>query len=197
MSVDRKSQILSEATNLFSHYGFDKVTIKQLAGACGISEPALYRYFKSKDDIYDEVLDSLKSMLKHEKLFDQLEDEDSLDDIMNGIAKHIITFFKANKELYRLLLFSALRQHRKARQVFREIRMPYVKYLLKRFDQLYSESKIIKKNNEITARCFVGMVFDCALGTTLWKGYQGKDYEPENIIANNVPIFIKGLSSLE
>lgn len=190
---ERKKQILEEATRLFSQHGYDKVTIKRLAAACGISEPALYRYFSSKEAIYEAVLDSLKSFLEYQGLFDRLEDQSDLQVIMMETARHILDFFKKHRGLYRLLLYSTLREHAKARQVFREIRVPYVAFLVKQLDRLYKEGRIKKKNNEITARCFIGMVFDCSLGATLWKGFQGRNYKPEEIIGNNVPIFIDGL----
>ncbi len=195
MAGKRKEQILKEATRLFSHFGYDKVTIKQLAEACGITEPALYRHYASKDAIYDEVLDSLKDLQNHEELFKALQQETELDRLLKGLASHLLGFFKTNRELYRLMLFSTLREHRKARQVFREVRSPYVDFLIEQLNRMYEAGKIVEKNNEITARCFVGMVFDCAMGASLWRGYQGRTYKPEEVIENNVPIFIRGLTT--
>jgi AcrR family transcriptional regulator len=191
--TDRRNQIINEAMRLFGHYGYDSVTIKQLAKACDITEPALYRHFSSKEEIYSAVLDSLKSLMNYEGLFGRLEKSDDPGAILSGLASHILDFFNKNRETYRLLLYSTLREHNKARKIFREIRGPYARFLAGQLDRLYSLGKIRKKNNEITARCFIGMVFDCALSSTLWKGFQGKNYRPEEIIANNVPIFIQGL----
>lgn len=195
MAGERKEQIIREAMRLFGHYGYDSVTIKQLAEACGITEPALYRHFPSKEEIYGAVLDSLKSILNYNELFERLDNETEPGVILTEMASHILDFFNLHRETYRLLLYSTLREHAKGRKLFREIRGPYVKFLTTRLDRLYSEGKIVKKNNEITARCFVGMVFDCALGATLWKGFQGKTYQPADIIANNVPIFVRGLTA--
>ena len=74
------------------------------------------------------------------------------------------------------------------------IRGNYVKFLIRQLDRLYEAGVIVEKNNEITARCFVGMVLDCAMGLSLYKGLQGRTYEPDSIIANNVPIYVRGLS---
>ena len=112
---------------------------------------------------------------------------------MHDLAQHILDFFKKHRELYRLLLYSTLREHRKARQVFRAIRSPFVDFLSGKLDELSQLGLVKKKNNQITARCFIGMVFDCALNATLWKGFQGKYFPPEEVIENNVPIFVKGL----
>ena len=65
--IDRKLQILQFATEAFSRDGYDKVTVKQLADRCGITEPAIYRHFASKDAIYIGVLESLRDRLQYEE----------------------------------------------------------------------------------------------------------------------------------
>ncbi len=195
-SFDRKAQILSEATRLFSEAGYDKVTIKQLADACSITEPALYRHYASKEAIYNAVLDSIESRLGTNELFPELEKVNEILPFLEAFALHIIHYFTKNEDIYRLLLFSALRGHNKAKKVYQIIRGSYVKFLVIQLDRFYEDGKIIKKNNEITARCFTGMVFDCALSTTLWKGFQGKAFKPEEVVANNVPIYARGLTTI-
>ena len=194
-SIDRKAQILSEATRLFSDAGYDKVTIKQLADACGITEPALYRHYSSKEAIYNSVLDSIEKRLGIDDIFHKLDKETEIEPLLEAFSLHIIRFFSKNEDIYRLLLFSALRGHSKAKRVYQIIRGSYVKFLVEKLDRFYEDGKIIKKHNEITARCFTGMVFDCALGVTLWRGFQGKTYKPEDVVANNVPIYARGLMS--
>jgi len=193
MSSDRKHQIIAESLRLFGRHGYDKVTVKQLADACGITEPALYRHFASKEAIYNAVLDSLKSFQNYAELFTRLERETDLRVILKELAGHIWTFFTAHREIYRLLLYSTLGEHDRAREVFRDIRGPYVQFLTAQLDRLYAAGRIKQRNNEITARCFVGMVFDCALSATMWRGFLGKTYKPEEVMANNVPIFADGL----
>ncbi len=192
---DRKTQIVQQASRLFAEDGFDKVTIKELADACGITEPALYRHFPSKDAIYDAVLDSIEKRLHSDQLFAQLSEEHDLTTLLETTARYILEYFTQNQDIYRLLLFSALREHTKAKRVFQMIRGSYVRFLLAQLDRLYDEKIIVKKNNEITARCFIGMVFDCALNVTLWKGFQGKDFKPNEVIANNIPIYVRGLQA--
>jgi len=192
--INRKEQILQFATEAFSRDGYDKVTVKQLADRCGITEPAVYRHFASKDAIYLAVLESLRDRLEYQELFNELQKENDLETILKSIARHIIAFYTENADMYRLLLYAALRGHDRAKRIFELIRGPYVKYLEKQLDRLQAAGLVVKKHNEITARCFVGMVFDCALGFSLWKGLQGKSYDPEASVGNNIPIYVRGLS---
>jgi AcrR family transcriptional regulator len=169
------------------------VTVKRIAEACGITEPAVYRHYKSKEDIYVAVLESLEKRLDFEGVFDELERENDIEQLLRGLAQHIIAFFTENHDIYRLLLYSALRGHGKASRIYNVIRGTYQRFLRDQLDRLYEADLIIKKNNEITSRCFTGMVFDCALAYTMWKGMQGKTYVPPDVIANNVPIYARGL----
>jgi AcrR family transcriptional regulator len=193
--IDRKKQILELATEAFSRDGFDRVTVKQLADGCGITEPAIYRHFKSKDAIYIAVLESLRHRLKYQDLFAQLQRENDIEVLLRSVAKHIIAFYTENADIYRLLLYAALRGHDQAKRIFELIRGTYVKFLFKQLERLHRDGIIIEKHNEITARCFVGMVFDCAMANSLWKELQGKSFEPEDTVNNNVPIYVRGLST--
>jgi AcrR family transcriptional regulator len=192
-AAQRRRQIIQKATELFSTHGFEKMTVRQLAGACHITEAALYRYFPSKDRIYNEVLESLREKIKMEELTGRIEGSDSIDDILFAVARNIIKTFSGNRELYRLLLFASLEGHSLAGKVFTTIRSPYVGLLAAALRRLRDGGKIQPVNPLITARCFVGMVMDCALGLHLWERMQKENFDPEVIINNNVPIYVRGL----
>jgi AcrR family transcriptional regulator len=55
MSV-RRAQILDTAARLFAERGFHGVSVAELGAACGISGPALYKHFPSKDAMLAEML---------------------------------------------------------------------------------------------------------------------------------------------
>ena len=190
---NRRAQIVEKATELFALSGFRKVSIKDIAEACGVSEAALYRHFDSKDAIYRATLDSIATRLSDDEVLAGLENEDDIEALLKGLATHIVTFFTANPAIQRLLLFSALEGHERSKTVFDLIRGRYVRFLKKQLDAMHEAGHIVEKDNEITARCFIGMVFDCALGFSLWRGMQGKVHKPSQVIANNVPIYVGGL----
>ncbi len=51
-----KEKILYEALNLFSTYGYEAVTIRQIASAVEIKESSLYNHFEGKRDILDTIV---------------------------------------------------------------------------------------------------------------------------------------------
>jgi len=194
-SAERRIQIIDKATQLFARDGYKKVTMGSVARACRVTEPALYRHFPSKSDLYDAVLISLKDRLNIDAMLEELAASEDIGEVLYGLARYVVNTYSQNTELYRLLLFSALEGHPLARRTFQDLRGVYVKFLTKKLRELDQKGKIRSVHPEITARCFVGMVTDCSLSMHLWRKLQGKVYEPEQVIRNNVPIYVAGLTN--
>ena len=49
-------KILSTATQLFIHNGYEKTSVQNIAQTASISKGAIYHHFQSKDDIFFAVL---------------------------------------------------------------------------------------------------------------------------------------------
>jgi AcrR family transcriptional regulator len=61
--VTRRDQILETAADLFAAKGFHGVSVGEIGKACGISGPALYKHFASKDAVLAEMLVSISERL--------------------------------------------------------------------------------------------------------------------------------------
>ncbi len=55
MDVKKRDKVLTAALNIFLRYGFKRVTMNDIAEAAGISRPALYLVFSSKEEIFKGV----------------------------------------------------------------------------------------------------------------------------------------------
>lgn len=51
-----KQEIVLKAQVLFQQFGMKKTTMDEIAFACGKAKSTLYHYFKSKEEVFDEVL---------------------------------------------------------------------------------------------------------------------------------------------
>lgn len=56
--METPDRILHEAIRLFEEYPRNKVSMVDVAAAVGVSGPALYRYFRNKDDLYYAALEA-------------------------------------------------------------------------------------------------------------------------------------------
>lgn len=57
----RQKEIVDHSITLIARRGIQDLTIRNIAEAIGISEPAIYRHFKSKTDVVLAVIDALEN----------------------------------------------------------------------------------------------------------------------------------------
>lgn len=62
-TLTRREQILATAAELFAARGYHGVSVADLGAACGISGPALYKHFDSKQAMLAEMLVSISERL--------------------------------------------------------------------------------------------------------------------------------------
>jgi len=53
-----KQEIMLRAEQLFAQSGFESVSMREIAEACGITKANIYYYFKDKESLYLQVLES-------------------------------------------------------------------------------------------------------------------------------------------
>ena len=59
-------KILSQASQVFSKYGFKKATMDDIAKASGMGKSSLYYYFKSKEEVFEAVVKKEADLLRIE-----------------------------------------------------------------------------------------------------------------------------------
>lgn len=57
----RKRMVVMKAMRLFAQMGYQKVSFSTISDATGIARTALYRYFKTKRDLFDEAIYEITS----------------------------------------------------------------------------------------------------------------------------------------
>ena len=53
---DTRERILWTALGLFAENGYEAVSVRDIAGALGMTKGALYRHYRNKRDIFDSIL---------------------------------------------------------------------------------------------------------------------------------------------
>ena len=62
---------------MFSKKGYEPVTVAEIAKAVGVKAPALYKHFKSKQDIFDAILIEMKSSYERQTASMQMNGVDA------------------------------------------------------------------------------------------------------------------------
>ena len=77
LKAEEKKKIITKvAQNIFSKYGLLKTTVDEIAKAARMGKASLYHYFKSKEDIFKEVVEQENRFLK-EKIREAILNEDT------------------------------------------------------------------------------------------------------------------------
>lgn len=96
--TSRREQILSTAAELFAERGFHGVSVVDLGAACGISGPALYRHFASKDAMLAEMLVSISEELLSVGR-ERIADTESPEEAIRALVGWHVDFALNNKSL--------------------------------------------------------------------------------------------------
>ena len=100
---NRKSAILKAARKLFFEKGFKSVTVESIARKAELSKGAVYLYFKSKDEIYSQILlDDIDKF--HRKVADIFEEGGQASDMLFRLSTTYVDFFLRDRELFRILM---------------------------------------------------------------------------------------------
>jgi len=99
----RRNAILRSARKEFFEKGFRAVTVDSIARRSELSKGAIYLYFKSKEEIYAQIL--LRDIDKfHEKVVSLLDPSRSASDNLRRYAEVYAAFFISDRELFRIFM---------------------------------------------------------------------------------------------
>ncbi|MBN1283152.1 MAG: TetR/AcrR family transcriptional regulator [Proteobacteria bacterium] len=189
---DRREQIARAAAALFARYGFSGVTTREIAKAAKVNEALLYRHFPTKEDLYTEII-------RH-KIAEQ---GDFIDDamlsagddaaILSYIARTFVEVVGDDHTFIRLLLFSALEDH-KLSTIFFDKRVGSVfPHLARYFERRTAEGAFRRMDPRIAVRAFVGMIMHYILTTEIFKMPEGMRVDREEAIMGFTNIFMEGV----
>jgi AcrR family transcriptional regulator len=101
---NRRSAILKAARKLFFDRGFKSVTVDNIAAKAEVSKGSVYLYFKSKEEIYTQILinDNIAAFEDLKSKFAAKEAPAA--DLLLEFADNYINYFLNDNELFRILM---------------------------------------------------------------------------------------------
>lgn len=100
---NRKKLILKSARALFFKKGFNNVTVDEIAKASELGKGSIYLYFKSKEEIYAQILlNDIDNFNQHVTVL--FDGKKSLEDLLFEFSCIYVDFFLNEPELFRILM---------------------------------------------------------------------------------------------
>ncbi len=102
----RTGEILTAAQKVMLLKGYEGATMDDIASEAGLTKPTIYQYFKTKDDLFMQLIEPLVQSLalKLEELRKELEDGkySSGRDVIKDVIGLYLSTFEENPDLYKL-----------------------------------------------------------------------------------------------
>ncbi|MGV9413967.1 TetR/AcrR family transcriptional regulator [Nocardia sp. NPDC003693] len=111
LPLRRRREIVEAAYEVFTAQGYEATAISEVAARAGIGQGTVYRYFGSKREILDHVIDfsveKVMQSVQPETLFGVAESVGELVDVVRGAVERVYELYEREPQLVRLLLVEA------------------------------------------------------------------------------------------
>ena len=186
---DRSDSILDAARTAFAEHGFENTSVAQIARLAGISDGLLYRYFRNKRDVLNEVLRRFyeRTMIDLEAIAAQ--ERPFAAQLQELIRRHLQTFVD-DVDLCRLFFAEVRTQTDYAVSPIRALNQRYTSIATGLVQKAASRGEI---REGIDPR----LVRDLIFGTVehrAWAAVQGRQIDVDKTAADLVAIVMSGLA---
>ena len=125
---ERRDSILKAAQRLFSEKGYHGVSIDEIARKVDVSPAILYRHFKSKQMLYDAVLQAMSAQ-RESYVQTVINSGTSFEDVLTGMTQVYIKSISDNPDLLRIELQSLLDKNPAASNFFKNRWKSFTDYI--------------------------------------------------------------------
>ena len=192
-SDERRSQIVRISAELFSKKGFKGTTTKAIAKKVGISEAMIFRYFPTKDDLYNSII--IDRVGDGGEIDLPIEAANQRDDckVFGTLADYLIKKNKDDTVFLRLLQFSILEGHRLSDIFFETHIKKTTQFLSHYVEQRITEGVFKGMCPFLVARGFLGMVVQYIMSEEVFWKKSELLHSRKEVVDTFVGIFLEGI----
>lgn len=182
---DKAETILQAAMMLFAEKGFSATTTRELAQRAEVNEVTLFRHFRSKTELYHQILEEIRRLYPPLLAADEVAGTDP-EILIHDFCLATLRRMNEAPHLLRLMLYAMLEEVDEIREALIEKRLDiYVASLAGAFARLQESGKCqADANPEELARLLMSQVF--GLGIMKFSGHAVFDRIDEERLAIQV-----------
>jgi AcrR family transcriptional regulator len=193
---DRRRQILEVASGIFACKGYDGATTREIAEEAGVNEALLFRHFPSKETLYWTMIEELCVAASHQGRMQKALEKGGTDfEVFRAIARDVLTRTPRDRELTRLLWFTALENHELSTRFFNAFIAGYFEALAGYIRARIRQGAFRKTDPLLAARGFLGMVVYHFLIQEFFGGDQYRKFDPEQVADTLAEIWLQGMQA--
>jgi len=195
-AIDRRQQILEAASGIFARKGYEGTTTREIAEQAGVNEALLFRHFPSKENLYSTLIEELCAARgKRSRIRQIVEHGGSDEEVFESVAREILSRTDSDRELTRLLWFTALENHGLSARLFNAVIANYFEALAGHIRERIRQGAFRKTDPLLAARAFLGMVAYHFLIQELFGGEQYQKFDPGQVARTLSQIWLAGMQN--
>jgi AcrR family transcriptional regulator len=193
-AAHRREQILDVATQLFARQGFQGTTTRQISQHARVNEALIFRHFPSKDELYWAVIErKMANVAPRERMRRELEPDGDDLEVFTNLAAEILNRRAEDQTLSRMLLFSALENHKLSHRFFETYVSDYYELLAGFIRRRIGEGQFRRVDPLLAARGFLGMVIYHSWVQELFGGKHYQKFNVEEVSGTLAEIWLQGM----
>jgi AcrR family transcriptional regulator len=193
-AADRRLQILETATGIFALQGYGGTTTREIAERAGVNEAIIFRHFPSKEELYWAVIEHTCHEGQGRKIVGKwLSGKRPHREVFAGIAEDFLRLREKDSTLSRLLLFSALENHRLSHRFFRVHIAEMYEELAQYIREQIAAGKFRPLDPLLAARGFWGMVVYHFLIQELFGGKKYQKLDAAEVAGTLADLWLQGM----
>ena len=184
--MNTEEKIIQAATLLFKQQGYTKTTTISIAEKAGVSEVTVFRYFKTKENLFKRVVMDITSKAGIPSSGSFITGD--LEKDLLFIAYHALKYFINNGKTIRMMMFETV-NHPEIVSMISEIPFQNINLISEYMKRQDKAGKINCENSYKCAEVFISSLLGYGVGLTALK-----DKEPdENEIKETAEFIVSAL----
>ena len=185
----RRQQIVDIIRNIISSKGIEYVTISEIAARIGTSKTAIYRHFKSKQDILSLLIDNIEETLM-DALDNAIVTDDPVQNLKNVLLAHL-TYARERRGTSFIVIMGVMQfSDAIIRKKISQLIQKYLRKIEKILTSAIKSGSVKKDTNpRISAIAFLGLIQSTV---TVWS-YKYFNFMPQKIHAQLWNIYWQGI----
>lgn len=194
-----KEIILFESLKLFSDKGYDGVTVRDIAEEVGIKQSSLYKHYKSKQEIFDTLVDKMQSHFRDASTYFRLPNGEVQEmtreyatggnEVLKKISSEIFHFYLNDPyaSQFRKMLSIEKYKNEAIDRIYREVYIDTaISYQAKLFEEMIKQGFMRQANSEVMALQFFSPIF---LLLNKYDGIAEKEKEAIEMLGKHIEQF--------
>ena len=153
-----RGKIIETALKLFSSEGYIGATTREIAREAGIAEVTLFRYFPSKENLFEETLKINSFLPELRELLPEIM-EMPYERALTTIAKKFLDALILRKDIIKIMQSEMQRYPQKIHKIYHAFVDEVYKMLALYFSDMQKKGILREFDTEFAARAFFGMFF--------------------------------------